>query len=589
MGAAAGFDRHPMNARLKTAERTLAPQLEKQRQRRRRVVAVAACIFVVLAVAMFQIKPVLLEVSKWRSRRYAAKAEVDMSAENWQGAQVKAQIAYQLRPDEPAAIRAVARLQSLSGNAAGANQFWDLLKKANALTTADRRMRAEDLLRAGSQPEARQEVESLLGEAPNDPSNLRLAAKWAASEKNYDQAMDFASRAQRMDPGNDQGTLLLGLLQCESPRVGARQTGIQTLLKLADDRGKQGLEALVFLATRKDLPPANAPTVVARLREHPLAAENHRLLALDLDLLVRPAEREAVLDAAMQHYQAADAAAQRAFGVWLNGHREFERTLNLIPVTEAMKRKDFLLVTLDAMAAQKRWTEIEEVLQGRQVPLDEVYTELFLARSAMELGRTTGADLHWRRAHIAAAASVEQMWFLGTYAEKIGQTDHAELAFRSLTNNAATARPAYEGLLRLAEKRRDTGGVRDILGEMIKRWPQDTSVRNDYTYFTLLRNLDLEESLKTARELVAQAPASLAHRTTLALANLRLNDATGAISVYRGTNVPWDRAPASHRAIYAAVLGLNGNISEARAQASAIPIDSLRPEERALIAPWRAP
>ena len=578
-----------MNVRQKPVERNLAPQLELIRKRRRTLAIVAAAVLVIFGAAMFEIKPALAEISAWRARRFAAKAEIDLAAENWQPAQVKAQVAYRIRPDEPAAIRAVARLQSLTGNSAAAIQFWDMLKKAGQMTVADRRMRAEDLLRAGSSTEARSDVERLLAAAPNDPANLRLAAKWAASEKNYEQAMDFASRAQTLDPGSLPGKLLLGLLQCEVPRTGARQAGLGTLLALIEDRGKPGLEALIFLATRRDLPPEKTDAVIQRLRGHPLAAENHRLLALDLELTTRSGERDAVLDAAMQHYKTADAAAQRAFGVWLNARKEYDRTLTLIPLAEAMKRKDFLLVTLDAMSAQKRWTEIEEVLQGKQVPLDEVYTELFLARAGMELGQITGADLHWRRAHIAAAASPEQMWFLGSYAEKIGHIDHAELAFRSLTNNAATARPAYEGLLRIEEKRRDTAAVLDVLTEMTKRWPADTSVRNDYTYFSLLRGQDFEEGLKAARELVAQAPTSLAHRTTLALANVRLKDGVAALAVYRGLNVPWDKASPSHRAVYAATLGLIGKTSEARAQANAIPLEALRPEERTLISKWRDP
>ena len=329
--------------------------------------------------------------------------------------------------------------------------------------------------------------------------------------------------------------------------------------------------------------------MVSGLREHPLAAENHRILALDLELNSRPDEREAVLTAATEHYKTAEPGAQRAFAVWLNGKKEYDRTLSLIPLSEAMKRKDFLLVTLDAMASQKRWTEIEEVLSGKQVPLDEMYTELFLGRAAMELGHPTNADLHWRRAHLAAAPSPEQMWFLANYAEKIGQTDHAELAFRSLTNNSGTARPAYEGLLRIAEKKHDNDAIFDVLSEMSKRWPQDASVRNDVTYFSLLRGQNIEEGMKVARGLVADSPESLAHRTTLALANLRLNDPAGAIGVYSGLKIPWDRALPSHRAIYAAALGLNGNIKEAREQAIAIPLDTLRPEERTLISQWRAP
>jgi tetratricopeptide (TPR) repeat protein len=569
-------------------EMTLAPQLEQERKRRRFWIILLWSMLVVFGIAMFQFEPARLEWSRWRARRYAAKAEVDLALENWQGAQIKAQTAYQIRPDEPAAIRAVARLQSLTGSPASAVQFWSILKKDGVLTIADRRNYAEDLLRAGSSSEARDVVEQLLAGEPENPANLRLGAKWAASEKRYEQAIEFASKALKLEPGNLQTSLLLGYLQCEAPRNGSREAGFATLSSLIEDKGRTGLDALVFLATRRDVPPEKIPSILARLRDHPLAGENHRLAALDLELAWREKERDAVLDAAMVHYKTADPAAQRAFGVWLNGRKEYERTLALLPLAEALKRKDFLLVTMDAMAAQGRWTEIDEILQGKDVPLDEMHTEIFLARAAMELGHSTSADLHWRRAHIAAAPSVEQMWFLATYAEKIGQTDHAEAAFRSLTNNASTARPAYEGLLRIAEKRRDTDSLLEVLREMSKRWPKDPSVRNDYTYFTLLRGKDVEMGMKVAQELVAETPSSLAHRTTLALANVRLKDAMGAMKVYRGLTVPWNRASPSHRAVYAAALGLNGNISEARAQAGAIPLDSLRPEERALISQWRA-
>lgn len=552
------------------------------------IVTIVVSVFVVFAVALFEIKPLLKEISRWRARRYATKAEIDLTAENWEAAQLKAQLAYRLRPDEPAAVRAVARLQSLTGNSKLALQFWDLLDDAKAMTVQDRRMRAEDLLRTGGLEDARREVERLLAESPSDPANLRLGAKWAATEKRFAQAMDFALRAQQLDPDNQQGKLLLGLLQCEAPRNGARETGLRTLFELVEDRGKPGLEALTFLANQRDHSPEKIALIVERLRSHPLASENHQLLAIELELAAHPDEREKVLDEALERYRAAPPAAQRTFGVWLNSKKEYERTLKIIPVEEAMKRKDFLLVTLDAMAQQKRWTEIQEILQGKGVPLDEIYAELFLARSAMELGQTTSADLHWRRAHVAAAPSVDNMWFLANYAEKIGQTDHAEKAFRSLTSNSATARPAYEGLLRMAEKRHDTVAIYDLLTEMSKRWPKDNSVRNDYVYFGLLRRDRLDEGLKAARQLVDETPGSLAHRTTLALAHLRLNDPTAALAVYRNLNIPWDKSSSSYRAVYAAVLGANGREDEARTHAGAVKLESLRPEERELIAPWRA-
>ena len=178
------------------------------------------------------------------------------------------------------------------------------------------------------------------------------------------------------------------------------------------------------------------------------------------------------------------------------------------------------------------------------------------------------------------------MWYLGEYAEKIGQTDQAQRAYDSLKNNATTARPAYEALLRLAQKSGDDASVRRLLAEMHQRWPHDDAISNDTVYFNLLTGTNLNEDLETARGLVDRAPASMAHRTTLALAYYRLNQAALALNVYSGLSIPWDQVPANNRAVYAAVLGLSGKPDQARAQASAVNLDDLRPEEKQLIRPW---
>ena len=106
---------------------------------------------------------------------------------------------------------------------------------------------------------------------------------------------------------------------------------------------------------------------------------------------------------------------------------------------------------------------------------------------------------------------------------------------------------------------------------------------------SLLQGKEVDSSFDTARQLVAQTPESMAHRTTLALAALRKNDGTTAFSVYQGVQISWDRVGASQRAVHAAVLGLNGKTAEARAEANAIRWDDLRKEERELIKQWRTP
>jgi hypothetical protein len=49
--------------------------------------------------------------------------------------------------------------------------------------------------------------------------------------------------------------------------------------------------------------------------------------------------------------------------------------------------------------------------------------------------------------------------------------------------------------------------------------------------------------------------------------------------------VPWERVPASQRAVHAAVLARNGNEAAAREEIAAIQNAKLRPEERKLITP----
>jgi len=561
--------------------------LAEQRNRVRRL-SIGLVVAAAVLLGIFTIKPLYRLGKGWRARQLSLEAEGFITAGRWEDATLKARAAYQLMPDEPAAIRAIAHLQSATGDMSAAISFWESLKAINAMTRADRQQYAEDLFHMGSVAEAETENDALEAEQPNDPATLRLAARIAAARRLYGQSREYARRAHEADPGNGEGKFLLALLEYSSPGSPSRQAGLQALLELGRDRGKSGLEALTYLAGQRDLPPADVQTIIPLLKDHPLAMENQRLMALDLEIAAQPAQRDALLDRDFAQYKGADPGKKRAFGVWLNDHGEQERTLALIPLAEALTRKDLLLVHLDALASLKRWGDIEKILAGANVPLDGVYIELFRARSALELGEPTIASLHWTRALQAAAPSVEEMWFLGNYAEKIGQTDQAEIAYQSLKSNATTARSAYEALLRLAGKKGDDDATLQLLHEMLERWPHDDAVANDYTYFSLLKGNSVQEDLKMATDLVNQSPASLAHRTTLALAFYRLHDGASAMNVYAGLQIPWERVPASHRAVHAAVLGLAGHPTEARAEANAIPMEDLRPAEKELIKPWRS-
>lgn len=572
---------------VQTVETLLAPELEQARKRRRGWLVAGVVLALGVCVAAVENRTIYSWVQGIRSRRMAAKAEAEIIGGNVEEALSKARIAYLTKPEEPAAIRVAAKTQRLVGQPASAVPLWRQLEQAGVMRIEDRRQYAEDLLMAGAVAECGNEIEKTLKDIEPDGPWYRIAARWAATEGSGERARDFAARAVKLEPDNQEGLLLRTLLLLSSGRDDLSQQGIRAALELGKERSREGLEAITQLAMLRGVPLDVAGKLVPLLQQHPLATEQHRILAFSIAIAIHPEQKAELLDAEVRKYRKAEPAARCAFGNWLRAHGEFERTLDVIPVDEAFKRQDLLRVSLDALAGLGRWSEIERILQMKDVPLTPAVKELYLARSAEELGSKTVAELHWRRAHLAAGPNPEMMKEIADYAEKCGHFDEAEVAYRSLSANSITARPALEGLLRIARGRGDLEMLCDTLKKMHTRWPQDDSVKNDLAYFSLLLGRAVDESLAVAKELVARSPRNLPHLTTLALAEIRKNEPDQALAVYQGLNIPWDRIGTSQRAVHVAALGINLRTAEAVAEAAALRWEELLPQERELIKQWR--
>ena len=83
-----------------------AEELRLRKQKQRRLVLVLGL------VGFFAARPTRSAIKGWQARRHAVKAFAFMAEEKWQDARNEAVAAYQLRPTEPQALRAVARFLS---------------------------------------------------------------------------------------------------------------------------------------------------------------------------------------------------------------------------------------------------------------------------------------------------------------------------------------------------------------------------------------------------------------------------------------------------------------------------------------------
>ena len=248
-----------------------------------------------------------------------------------------------------------------------------------------------------------------------------------------------------------------------------------------------------------------------------------------------PGSRAALIQSAIDKYASGDPADLAALAGWLYAKGEFQKVLDVIPIAKALTDRALFFQYLDTLGALDRWNEIKELIVSQKYPLDPMIAQMYLARCADKLGESQEArDLHWKAALDAAGNHVDNLLMLGRYAEKNGAAGTAEAAFRVAVQADQQSRQAHEELILLLESRGETRALRDALQVMAGIWPRDPAVRNDLAYFDALLDENLTAARDTASELVAAEPASLPHRTTLALAELRLGDNFAALDALSG-------------------------------------------------------
>ena len=354
------------------------------------------------------------------------------------------------------------------------------------------------------------------------------------------------------------------------------------------------------------------------IASHPLAKAPQKLLALDLLEHPDAAQREQLIARAIAEFKDVDADSLTALAAWLNSKGEYEKTLETVPLAKALQGRDLFLQHLDALGALGRWSEIKELLGSERFPLDQVVQAMYLARCNAQLGEKTSAENNWKRALEAAGGDPGKLLTLADYAEKNGNLVVAQSAFETAATESPKLRPAQQGRLRMAQAGRDTKKIHDVLAEMLRLWPNDSAVQNDEAYTRLLllgsnsrndetnggtspvpsgekrdegvasptnpitNNEELITISALAEKLVQREPASMPHRTLLALARLRQNRAADALDVYSNIQVRLNALTPSALAVHAAVLAANGRTDEARAEAEQIKPEQLLPEEQAL-------
>jgi hypothetical protein len=259
---------------------TEAEREAQRRKRRRLIIAVSLVLAAVLGV-VFGGKPGLHAIKAWQARRHANTAFAHIEQEHWNDARKEATAAYQLWPDEPEAIRAIARLLSRSRQAQ-ALEFWDKLERNGRLTRIDLVDEASIALVAGDDTRAKRAITALLsgkfgGARPADYLlQAQLAIHQGAPIEAHDALQKVFNDASATGREKLQAALLqLAIAGGNDPWRDEAWSWLKTVAAGNDAAGLDALTVLAqTLATQQKLPdsfPFTAGALAEKLEAHPLA------------------------------------------------------------------------------------------------------------------------------------------------------------------------------------------------------------------------------------------------------------------------------------------------------------------------------
>jgi len=389
---------------------------------------------------------------------------------------------------------------------------------------------------------------------------LRLAANVAFAMGEYDLAWSNALQQMRLRPTDSEAKLLLAYIGLRSENAERRNECIEALSILAKGTDRTSLSALAILGTVVKESNLNLKSIGARLKAHPLASPFHQALGAELQDSILLAESDARF--ASLDMSAAVPTERHGAATWFNARGRHKVALRILPRSLAITRQDFLLTHLDALAGSGDWAGVQEILDDRDIPIDETLRHLYLSRVYEEQGRVNESESSWQLCLRSIESRKHLLGYVLYYAESQNWNERAKVIAKKLLSDPRTATAGAEVLIRLVRSDRDTRALRSALQQGLAALPMSIEIQNDLAYTNLLLNENINECAAKAAELAAANERLLATRITYALALLRLSKPQGAMKLFDGLRIPWAQAMPHHRAVYAAILKANGREEE---------------------------
>ncbi|HEY1050922.1 MAG TPA: hypothetical protein VGE39_14230 [Prosthecobacter sp.] len=469
--------------------------------------------------------------------------------------------------------------------------FYDKLKNADALTSADEQLYVRALMALGKPKEASAALENLMRNQPPGEALMKLAEEvWGQRDQNKP-LLNVLRVYHEAHPDDMESALRLAKVQIASANPGEVGQGMELLWKLAAQDDALGLQTLEFIDSLPNLTPQDTTKLIERLKSHPRGTNWHYVNALKREVALSPERKKEIVMTATMKFRDKKRDELVPFIRWLVEQGEFAQILAVLPEDDAKRHGGLLENYLNALMMLQRFGDLERLVNDPMVA--EIQDTTTLAMYQAHLAYVMKKSPEELRAKLITAKDMAEvngrypaLLRIAQYGEDRGHFDIAEEAYRLTIRAAKRAsappqieRMAYEGLIKACLSTNNSELLLQATQDAVARWPDDTQFAERHHYVTLLLGKNVELSLRNAQTMLRIQPRDNQRKLNVALAYWRMQDIQQATQHLQHMDL--NPLSEGQRAVFAAIANSAGFKDEAHRVVQAIsPKASMLPEER---------
>ena len=500
-----------------------------------------------------------------QSREFLKVAEHYLNTGKTRDAVISLNSSLRLMPDNPAALRLLARIQTAQGDTVALDNWNKLL--------ATGKVQLEDVIMCAQMAANQQDwaladrLAGVTGAFGNKALPHLVRAGLLRSKGDPVAVESELRQAVEKDETLSSKRALVKFLLSQRLSNESSKEAFEILKEVSKMQDATGSEALTTALIKGIVPADELPAWIAAIRAHPYSSQSGLCLADYTESLTRPAHHASVVAKLKERVEKAPLKDRAEAMEWMYRMGEPSLAADLLSPSEAMESESSYYVWLDANSLVGNWSAVVKSLDDPANPIKEGYLiRLYKASAYFTAGQKEEAETIFLSVYEETRGDRTQLLKSLVFFSASKQDELFEKGFKELLSDPIHATNSFRALLPSIYLQRDSAVALKFYELAAATSPQlatDIALQNDLLYLRIL--MGQGQNTEKLAELSQANPMDQSLRITHAFAVLKSGSPTEALKVLEASEQGMAVSSRIHheKAVVAAILAANGQEKEA--------------------------